>query len=80
MAKLGLGKVANWISAYIYKGKLKVSFLITPCKHLSILGVFLLMQVLYVPSLLLFFYKFFPFFYKEGLEEIQPPSKCFQPF
>ncbi len=48
--------------------------------HLSILGVFLLMQILSIPSLLLFFYKFFPFFFcKEGLKEIQPPSQCFWP-
>ncbi len=30
---------------------------------------------------LLFFYKFFPFFFcKEGLKEIQPLSQCFRPF
>jgi hypothetical protein len=61
----------------------EVSFLITPCNllfHLFILRVFLLMQVLFVSSLLLFFCKFFPFFfYKEGLKEIQPPSQCFRP-
>jgi hypothetical protein len=76
--KLGLGKVANWILAHIFKAKLKVSFLTTFCNllfHFSILGVFLLMQVLYVPSLLLFFYKFFSlFFCKEGLKEDEPPS------
>jgi len=39
------------------------------------------MQVLFVPSLLLFFSKFFMFFFcKEGLKEIQPPSQCFWPF
>ncbi len=38
------------------------------------------MQVLFVPNLLLFFCKFFLFFFcKEGLKEIQPPSQCFQP-
>ncbi len=38
------------------------------------------MQVLFVPNLLLFFYKFFLFFFcKEGLKEIQPPSQCFRP-
>ncbi len=61
----------------------EVSFLITPCNllfHLFILRVFLLMQVLSVSSLLLFFCKFFPFFfYKDGLKEIQPPSQCFRP-
>ncbi len=51
---------------------------ITPCNllfHLFVLRVFLLMQVLLAPSLLLFFCKFFLFFfYKKGLKEIQPPS------
>jgi hypothetical protein len=42
---------------------------------------FLLMQIPFVPSLLLFFCKFFSFFFcKEGFKEIQPPSQCFQPF
>ncbi len=84
MARLRLRKVVDWISVQVCKVKLKVSFLIAPCDllfHLSIIGVFLPMQVLFVPSLLLFFCKFFMFFfYKEGLKEIQPPSQCFWPF
>ncbi len=41
---------------------------------------FLHMQILFVPSLLLFFCNFFPFFFcNEGLREIQYPSQCFQP-
>jgi len=78
MAKLGFNKIVYWILAQICKAKLKVSFLITPYNllfHLSILGVLLLMQILSIPSLLLFFYKFFLFFFcKEGLKEIQPLS------
>jgi hypothetical protein len=82
MARLGLKKVVDWILVQSCKVKLKISLLITPCNllfHFSILKVFLPMQVFFVPSLLLF-YKFFLFFFcKEGLKEIQPPSKCFQP-
>jgi hypothetical protein len=83
MARLGLKKVVDWILVQICKVNLKISLLITPCNlllHLSILRVFLPMQVLFVPNLLLFFYKFFLFFFcKEGLKEIQPPSQCFRP-
>jgi hypothetical protein len=83
MARLGLKKVVDWILVQICKVNLKMSLLITPCNllfHLSILRVFIPMQVLFVPNLLLFFYKFFLFFFcKEGLKEIQPPSQCFRP-
>jgi hypothetical protein len=53
----------------------EVSFLITSCNllfHLFILKVFLLMQVLSVSSLLLFFCKFFPFFFHK-----EPPHNVF---
>jgi hypothetical protein len=36
------------------------------------------MQILSIPSIFLFFYKFFPFFFcKEGLKDIQPPQNVF---
>jgi hypothetical protein len=81
MARLGLKKVVDWISAQVCKVKFKVSFFITPCDllfHLLVLGVFLPMQVLFVPIQLLFLCKFFLFFFcKEGLKEIQPPLTMF---
>jgi hypothetical protein len=80
MARLGFNKVVDWIFDSKLQSETQGKFLdhTLQLAHLSILGVFLLMQILSVPNLLLLFCKFFPFFFcKEGLKEIQPPSQCF---